>query len=353
MTASTGPEGKEKGSGSASSDLFAAAGGREAFLRDCIHRKLQQDASALGDRELSQLGTVHYNEQFAELERLTGRSRGAARGRGTGPAASRRYVGNASSGNASSYRGVEKESNEAACLRLIGLQQPPSSGAAVPHTRAAPSAAAPQTSMGGTTNGGRGFFEGLCGCSRDGYITKHIDWKLQEHVKRLGDVEVFKLGQERFGEQAECLKKLQRARQHAARADGAREAGSRGCIQQRPPHENDEEEDAWGMAAPEASVVEWSADGGCDEGWPAPVSRPLESSGKPSRRIPGLEAWLEELSLTDYLDKVRAWCEEMGAVNLQELCENAEDLSGSLGLRPLEHRRLLRAAAASLEETGS
>jgi len=50
------PEDKEHEDADTMSGFFAAAGGREAYIKDHIHRKLQKKTSELGDRELSILG---------------------------------------------------------------------------------------------------------------------------------------------------------------------------------------------------------------------------------------------------------------------------------------------------------
>eukprot|EP00929_Paragymnodinium_shiwhaense_P063683 TRINITY_DN31832_c0_g2_i1.p1 TRINITY_DN31832_c0_g2~~TRINITY_DN31832_c0_g2_i1.p1 ORF type:complete len:397 (+),score=64.79 TRINITY_DN31832_c0_g2_i1:137-1327(+) len=67
------------------------------------------------------------------------------------------------------------------------------------------------------------------------------------------------------------------------------------------------------------------------------------------RYIEGLAEFLEEVVLSQYADAVQAWCDDMGAISLEELAENVELLEASLPtLRPLERKRLLKGAASYL-----
>lgn len=60
----------------------------------------------------------------------------------------------------------------------------------------------------------------------------------------------------------------------------------------------------------------------------------------------GLEQFLAELSLSEYLPGAAAWVKRMGAAYLEEVAENCEDLAESLPLKPLERKRLCRQAEA-------
>ncbi|CAJ1396187.1 unnamed protein product [Effrenium voratum] len=52
--------------------------------------------------------------------------------------------------------------------------------------------------------------------------------------------------------------------------------------------------------------------------------------------------FLGELGLTEYQEAIESWAAEMGAVFLEELLDNAEELAESLALKPLEKKRLQR-----------
>jgi len=56
-----------------------------------------------------------------------------------------------------------------------------------------------------------GFFEVHCGCSRDEYLQKHIDYGCQEAVRglRLSDQELFRLGKCHFQEQREHVRRVE------------------------------------------------------------------------------------------------------------------------------------------------
>lgn len=57
-----------------------------------------------------------------------------------------------------------------------------------------------------------------------------------------------------------------------------------------------------------------------------------------------LAKFLEGARLSKYLTPALAWCAEQGAATIEELVENADDFSESLGLKPLEKKRLTKAA---------
>lgn len=54
----------------------------------------------------------------------------------------------------------------------------------------------------------------------------------------------------------------------------------------------------------------------------------------------GLMEWLQRLSLTHYEHQARAWCDSMGAADVEEVIENYKDFCVDLGLRALEQRRV-------------
>lgn len=67
------------------------------------------------------------------------------------------------------------------------------------------------------------------------------------------------------------------------------------------------------------------------------------SIAPPSKgRIWGLQDFLSELGLSEYEEEVVKWASDMGAIFLEELVENAQDLSEAMGLKPLERKRLER-----------
>eukprot|EP00930_Biecheleria_cincta_P058488 TRINITY_DN44313_c0_g1_i1.p1 TRINITY_DN44313_c0_g1~~TRINITY_DN44313_c0_g1_i1.p1 ORF type:complete len:435 (+),score=85.34 TRINITY_DN44313_c0_g1_i1:44-1306(+) len=57
-----------------------------------------------------------------------------------------------------------------------------------------------------------------------------------------------------------------------------------------------------------------------------------------------LSKFLEGARLAKYLQPALAWCNEQGAATIEELVENVDDFSESLGLKPLEKKRLVKAA---------
>lgn len=72
----------------------------------------------------------------------------------------------------------------------------------------------------------------------------------------------------------------------------------------------------------------------------------VKSSSPPDPSVPdlspieGLEDWLSSLSLLKYADRALAWCDEMGAVDVQEVKDNWEDFAEALGLKNLEKKRM-------------
>jgi hypothetical protein len=58
-----------------------------------------------------------------------------------------------------------------------------------------------------------------------------------------------------------------------------------------------------------------------------------------------LNKFLEGCRLTKYMDPAKKWCEEQGATSIEELVENLPDLVEALQLKPLERKRIEKAAA--------
>jgi len=59
-----------------------------------------------------------------------------------------------------------------------------------------------------------------------------------------------------------------------------------------------------------------------------------------------LEKFLEGARLSKYLKKATEWCEEQGAASIEDIVENVDDFAEDMGLKPLEKKRLVKAAAA-------
>mmetsp|Transcript_38455 Transcript_38455/g.69736 ORF Transcript_38455/g.69736 Transcript_38455/m.69736 type:complete len:432 (-) Transcript_38455:154-1449(-) len=59
-----------------------------------------------------------------------------------------------------------------------------------------------------------------------------------------------------------------------------------------------------------------------------------------------LEKFLEGARLSKYLKPAMDWCTEQGAASIEELVESVEELSDALALKPLEKKRLEKAAAS-------
>jgi len=62
-----------------------------------------------------------------------------------------------------------------------------------------------------------------------------------------------------------------------------------------------------------------------------------------------LVKFLESARLSKYGDTAQKWCDEQGASSIEEILENVEDLSEALQLKPLEKKRLLKAAKSVQE----
>lgn len=59
-----------------------------------------------------------------------------------------------------------------------------------------------------------------------------------------------------------------------------------------------------------------------------------------------LAKFLEGARLTKYLEPAIVWCEEQGAASIEDVAENIEAFAAALDLKPLEKKRLDKAAAA-------
>lgn len=59
-----------------------------------------------------------------------------------------------------------------------------------------------------------------------------------------------------------------------------------------------------------------------------------------------LEKFLEGARLSKYLKPALKWCDEQGAASIEDIVDNVPDVSEALSLKPLERKRLEKAAAA-------
>merc|ERR1719210_203502 len=59
-----------------------------------------------------------------------------------------------------------------------------------------------------------------------------------------------------------------------------------------------------------------------------------------------LEKFLEGARLSKYLKPALKWCDEQGAASIEDIVENIPDISHALSLKPLERKRLEKAAAS-------
>merc|ERR1719487_1991303 len=67
---------------------------------------------------------------------------------------------------------------------------------------------------------------------------------------------------------------------------------------------------------------------------------PAERAALGLEKIGGLAAWLQSIGLAGKQADVEAWCEEMGAVSVAEIQENAGDIATALGLSSAESAAL-------------
>mmetsp|Transcript_26519 Transcript_26519/g.74888 ORF Transcript_26519/g.74888 Transcript_26519/m.74888 type:complete len:680 (-) Transcript_26519:42-2081(-) len=66
----------------------------------------------------------------------------------------------------------------------------------------------------------------------------------------------------------------------------------------------------------------------------------LEAMKRTKDKIKGLTAWVVDLQLEQYLEKIQSWCHAMGARSLDEIKLNWQELADDLELKPLEWKRL-------------
>mmetsp|Transcript_70955 Transcript_70955/g.178950 ORF Transcript_70955/g.178950 Transcript_70955/m.178950 type:complete len:419 (+) Transcript_70955:80-1336(+) len=59
-----------------------------------------------------------------------------------------------------------------------------------------------------------------------------------------------------------------------------------------------------------------------------------------------LEKFLEGARLSKYLKSALEWCDEQGAASIEDVVENVPEFSDAMGLKPLERKRLEKAAAS-------
>eukprot|EP00419_Tripos_fusus_P031150 CAMPEP_0172780996 /NCGR_PEP_ID=MMETSP1074-20121228/203207_1 /TAXON_ID=2916 /ORGANISM="Ceratium fusus, Strain PA161109" /LENGTH=438 /DNA_ID=CAMNT_0013617973 /DNA_START=118 /DNA_END=1430 /DNA_ORIENTATION=+ len=57
-----------------------------------------------------------------------------------------------------------------------------------------------------------------------------------------------------------------------------------------------------------------------------------------------LEKFLEGARLSKYFKQAMAWCEEQGAASIEDIVENCDDFAEAMALKPLEKKRLVKAA---------
>jgi hypothetical protein len=95
-------------------------------------------------------------------------------------------------------------------------------------------------------------------------------------------------------------------------------------------------------------------DGGATQGKETDDTE-LQAGEPKGETVAGLEVWLRGLQLQKYEAKAEEWCAEMGAVSMEEVTDNWEELAFALALKPLERKRLAKereraAAEAAAEE---
>eukprot|EP00434_Breviolum_minutum_P012757 symbB.v1.2.011244.t3/scaffold751.1/size165343/15 len=87
----------------------------------------------------------------------------------------------------------------------------------------------------------------------------------------------------------------------------------------------------------------------CTGGWSFGTMAGRQGYVVPPSVIPDeqLAAWLEKLRLNSYATKAKEWCQNMGAVSVQEILENQKEFADHCSLKPLERRRVEKDAAAA------
>jgi len=115
----------------------------------------------------------------------------------------------------------------------------------------------------------------------------------------------------------------------------------------------------------ELSDVRWEVFDGKEEGYrqdPQVKCRALcENSKVPKSARKSVEAQTLELDLTKFMEGARLvqytkaaldWCDKMGAASLDDVIDNAEELSEALKLKPLERKRLVKAGSSRAHADG-
>mmetsp|Transcript_18409 Transcript_18409/g.43109 ORF Transcript_18409/g.43109 Transcript_18409/m.43109 type:complete len:803 (+) Transcript_18409:32-2440(+) len=111
--------------------------------------------------------------------------------------------------------------------------------------------------------------------------------------------------------------------------------------------------------------VRWEVFDGKEEGYrqdPQVKCRALcENSKVPKSARKSVEAQTLELDLTKFMEGARLvqytkaaldWCDKMGAASLDDVIDNAEELSEALKLKPLERKRLVKAGSSRAHADG-
>jgi len=93
--------------------------------------------------------------------------------------------------------------------------------------------------------------------------------------------------------------------------------------------------DSWDV--PPLQAGDWDAPATGNEGSAAAAPAADHDEG-----VPGLRSWLRELGLEKYMPAAAEWCQEMGAISLKEVRDEHEDFAETIGLKPLERKRLLK-----------
>lgn len=122
-----------------------------------------------------------------------------------------------------------------------------------------------------------------------------------------------------------------------------------------------DEADAPNIVPPQSTLSAGGSPEPSDDIWNAPPpaaatasAHAAESRGQEpphAEVVEGLAAWLQGMSLQKYQERAIEWCQENGAVVVDEIEEEWEDFANALSLKPLERKRLSKAVAAS--RTGS
>lgn len=76
------------------------------------------------------------------------------------------------------------------------------------------------------------------------------------------------------------------------------------------------------------------------------AAKPVDEE-KGGAQVQGLSEWLERLKLMKYEEAALRWCEENGAVDIQEIRDNWQSFADELSLKKLERQRVERDAASA------